>query len=208
MSAAAMHMECLLQNFFAKMQNDTTLFITIYLIFKNSIMKNLKQFLAFTFLVAIMAACKKGEIGPQGPEGPVGPQGIAGNANVTQYSFGTLDLENNTNIDLAINTSADTMNRSLWLVYISYAGGNEYFYALPGFGYNAATYYRNSFYFNTSLNKVVHSITKVAGIGEVYSGAKIIRVYANNVVNPGGRMIMPPVDVKDYNAVKQYYGLP
>jgi hypothetical protein len=201
-----------------KTQNDKNLFITIYLIFKNSIMKNLKQFFTTTLIIAVFASCtKEGPQGPAGPAGPAGnagvagptgPQGIAGNANVTQYSYGALDFENNAQLDLMVSTTADTMNRSLWFVYISFMGGNEYFYSMPGFGYGAQTYYRNSFYFNTGLNKVIHSINKVSGNGEIYSGAKIIRVYANNVVNPGGRMVMPPVDVRDYHAVKQYYGLP
>lgn len=171
-------------------------------------MKNLKIIFMSMLLTAAIVSCKKeGPQGPAGVAGPIGPQGIAANANVTQYTFGTVDLENNANIDLSVNTTADTMNRSLWLVYISYTGGNEYFYAMPGFGYNAATYYRNSFYFSNSLNKVVHSITKVTGNGEVYTGAKIIRVYANTVVSPSGRMMVPPVDITDYNKVKEYYGL-
>jgi len=170
-------------------------------------MKNLKQFLAFVLVVAVMASCKKGDVGPAGPAGPIGPQGISGNANVTQYSFGSLDFTSSSQYDLAVNTTADTMNRSLWFVYLSYAGGNEYFYALPGFGYDAQSYYRNTFYFNTGMSRVMHSISKYTGNGEVYTGAKIIRVYANNVVSPSGRMMMPPVDVTDYNAVKNYYGL-
>lgn len=161
----------------------------------------------FVLSFGVYSCSKEGPAGPQGDAGPTGPQGIAGNANVTQYTYGPADFITNSQLDLAVTTTADTMNRSLWYVYLSYAGGAEYFYPMPGLGYNAASYYRHSYYFNTSLNKVIHSINRVNGAGEVYSGAKIIRVYINNT-SGGGRISSPPVDFGNYQVVRNFYQLP
>lgn len=167
------------------------------------------QVIIFLFMLSlgVYSCSKEGPAGPQGDTGPAGPQGIAGNANVTQYTYGSADLITNSQIELAVTTTADTMNRSLWYVYLSYTGGAEYFYPMPGLGYNAASYYRHSYYFNTGLNKVVHSINRVNGAGEIYSGAKIIRVYINNTAT-GGRSALPSVDFSNYQAVRSYYQLP
>ena len=146
----------------------------------------------------------------QGATGPIGPQGIAGYAYVTQYTFdNTLDFSANLDFNLQVSTTLDTMNRSLWFVYLKYNGGFEYYYSLPGQGYNGSSYYRNTFYFNPGANKVIHNITRFNGAGEAYAGIKIIRVYASNVT-VGGRSVtsLPAIDFTNYEEVRDYYNLP
>jgi hypothetical protein len=151
-----------------------------------------------------------GPTGPQGATGPIGPQGIAGNANVTQYTYNnTFDFTANLDFNLQVSTTLDTMNRSLWFVYLKFNGVFEYYYSLPGFGYNGSTNYRNTFYYNAGAIKVIHNITLLTGPGEVYSGIKIIRIYANTVTT-GGRIStpLPNIDFKKYEEVQRYYNLP
>ncbi|MDZ4795484.1 MAG: hypothetical protein SGI83_14480 [Bacteroidota bacterium] len=125
-----------------------------------------------------------------------------------QYTYDTtFDFNANLDFNLQVSTTLDTMNRSAWFVYIKYIGGFEYYYPLPGFGYNGATHYRTTFYFNTGTNKVIHNITRLAGPGEVYAGIKILRNYATNTT-AGGRQVMPAIDFTNYTAVKKYYNLP
>jgi hypothetical protein len=177
-------------------------------------MKTISNLLIFSLFLILLTSCQKegpagatGAQGPQGALGPIGPQGIAGNANVTQYTYdGPFDFNANLDFNLQVSTTLDTMNRSLWFVYLKYNGGFEYYYALPGFGYNGATNYRNTFYFNAGANKVIQNITRLAGSGEVYAGIKIIRVFANTV-STGGREVslIPPIDFTNYEEVCRYY---
>lgn len=150
----------------------------------------------------------QGPQGPAGPQGPQGPTGIAGTANVTQYTFAnTYDFTNNIDFNLTINTTQDTMNQSAWFVYLKYNGVYEYHYSLPGYGYNGTSYYRSTYYYNPSMLRVIHNITRLNGPGEIYSGAKVVRVYSNNL-QTGGRLAQLPVDMTNYEAVRSYYNLP
>jgi hypothetical protein len=135
-------------------------------------MKTISNLLIISLCVVLFTSCQKeGPAGPAGVQGlqgvtgatgPIGPQGIAGNANVTQYTYdNTFDFSANLDFNLQVSTTLDTMNRSAWFVYLKYIGGFEYYYPLPGFGYNGSTNYRNTFYFNASANKVIHNITKL-----------------------------------------------
>jgi hypothetical protein len=202
----------------AKMQDK---FLMNQINLKSNKMKTISTLLIISLSVILFGACtKEGPAGPAGPTGaqglqgttgtagPIGPQGIAGNANVTQYTYDNpFDFSSNLDFNLQVSTTLDTMNRSLWFVYLKYNGGFEYYYSLPGFGYNGATNYRNTFYFNTGANKVIHNITRLAGPGETYAGIKIIRVYATNT-GTGGKQGMPDVDFTDYKKVKAYFNLP
>lgn len=171
-------------------------------------MKNV-SFVLITFGILLLAVCcKKGDAGPEGPQGPAGPQGpqgIAGNANVTQYTFGTHNFATNLTASLQVTTTADTMNRSAWFVYLVRSSGNVY--PLPGFGVNGTSDYR--LYWSHASGKVNFVITKVSGAGEDYTNIRIIRIYANTAV-PGGRVAdqLPPIDFRDYYAVAKYYNLP
>lgn len=183
-------------------------------------MKTISNLLIVSLSVILFTSCtKEGPAGPAGPTGaqgvqgatgPIGPQGITGNANVTQYTYdNTFDFGANLDFNLQVSTTLDTMNRSLWFVYLKYAGGFDYYYPMPGLGYNGSSYYRNTFYYNASLNKVIHNITRVNGSGEVYSGIKIIRIYANSAL-VGGRSgaSSPVIDYTNYEEVRSYYNLP
>lgn len=169
-----------------------------------------KMILLLTIVISIVA-CKKGDTGPAGPEGPTGaqgpqgPQGVAGNANVMQYTFGAVNLTGNF-ATLQLTTSLDTMNRSLWFVYLHY-GVLDRWYAVPGNGPGGATMYRVSF--GHANGKVSIYIDK-AGAGDMFSQARVIRVYANQVTTGGRSATELPteVDFNDYNAVKEYYHLP
>lgn len=180
-------------------------------------MKTFSSLLIISLFVILFTSCtKEGPTGPAGPTGaqgvqgatgPIGPQGIAGNANVTQYTYdNAFDFSANLDFNLQVSTTADTMNRSLWFVYLKYNGGFEYYYPLPGLGYNGSSYYRTVFYFDAGLNKVIHNITRVNGSGESYTGVRIIRVYANNATT-GGRGALPTIDFTNYNQVREYYNL-
>ena len=198
-------------SFSAKMQNK---------LFNKSNKSKIKQnenylkFLIASLFFILFTSCQKespaGPTGAQGAQGAIGPQGITGNANVTQYTYdNTFDFGANLDFNLQVSTTLDTMNRSAWLVYLKYTGGFDYYYPMPGLGYNGSSYYRNTFYFNTSANKVIHNITRVNGSGEVYTGIKIIRIYANNV-SVGGRSAtsLPALDFTNYEEVRSYYDLP
>ena len=71
--------------------------------------------------------CEKGDTGPEGPQGPPGPtgaqgpqgpQGIAGNASVTQYTYGAQNLSSISFSQLQVTTTQDTLDHSLWFVYL------------------------------------------------------------------------------------------
>jgi len=179
-------------------------------------MKTISSLLIISLFVILFTSCTKegpagsaGQAGATGVAGPIGPQGIAGNANVTQYTYdNSFDFSANLDFNLQLSTTLDTMNRSLWFVYLKYNGGFEYYYSLPGIGYNGSSYYRTTFYFNAGTNKVIHNITRFNGPGEVYTGVKIIRVYANNV-STGGKTssLLPAIDFTNYEEVCRYYQL-
>jgi hypothetical protein len=183
-------------------------------------MKTISNLLIISLCVVLFTSCQKeGPAGPAGVQGlqgvagttgPIGPQGIAGNANVMQYTYdNSFDFSANLDFNLQVSTTLDTMNRSLWFVYLKYSGGFEYYYAMPGLGYNGSSYYRNTFYFNSGANKVIHNITRVNGSGEAYAGVKIIRVYANSVSTGGRAASSPPgIDFTNYEEVRSFYSLP
>ena len=149
-----------------------------------------------------------GATGPQGPAGSQGPAGVSTNANVTQYTYSSaLDFTTNTERYLLVTTTLDSMNKSAWFIYLKYNGTFEYHYAIPGYGYNASSFYRSTYYYNPGGGQVEHNITRLNGPGEVYNGAKIVRIYTSNSI-PGGRSFQPPVDMTNYEAVRTYYGLP
>jgi hypothetical protein len=76
-------------------------------------------------------------------------------------------------------------------------------YLVPGQGPGGYTQYRVSMGYNN--NKVNIFIDKT-GTGDIFSQARIIRIYASSE-SPGGRLNNTSVDFTDYNAVKQYYNL-
>jgi hypothetical protein len=169
----------------------------------------MKKYLVVTLMSLSFLACQKGDIGPEGPQGlqgtsgpqgPQGPQGIAGNANVTQYTYGAQNLASISFSQLQITTTQDSLDRSLWFVYLFYQPLSRW-YTVPGPGVGGSTVYRVSLGY--ASGKVNIYIDKT-GVGENYSQARVIRVYASNVTT-GGRT---SVDFSDYEAVRSHYNLP
>jgi len=171
-------------------------------------------------LTLVFISCQKeeSEPGPQGPAGPIGPQGLqglqgatgpqgpigmSGNANVMQYNYGSQNFALGYKI-LQVVTTLDTMERCAWFVYLYYQPLARW-YQIPGFAYNAATNYRLSM---GHVSGKVHIYIDREGPGETYTKAKVIRVYANNIIT-GGRVSnqLPDIDFSDYEAVKKYYNL-
>lgn len=167
--------------------------------------------IALTTLV--MTACKKGDTGPAGATGPAGPagptgpagaQGAPGNANVIQYTYPGYNFISAgfSSVNLQNTTTADTMNRSAYLVYLVRASGNTY--PIPGWGLSGDSEYRLLIYH--SGGKANLTITKHSGPGEDYASIRVIRIYSSST-GTAGRAANPEVDVNDYAAVCRYYGL-
>lgn len=158
-------------------------------------------------LALVLTNCSKE--GPEGPKGDAGPQGVAGpqgevgNANVTQYNFGSHNFATSSPKNLYIPMSAADMDRSTFLVFILRESGNVY--PIPGKGVNGTSTYR-FFYFHSESN-AVFSITRDSGAGEEYSSIRIVRIHAANVVNGRKLSNHPPVDFNNYYEVCAYYGL-
>jgi hypothetical protein len=92
------------------------------------------------------------------------------------------------------------MNRSQWFVYLYYQDLNRWCF-VPGYGYTGGAQYRVSMGY--AGGKVTIYIDR-GGVGEIYSKARVIRIYASGETT-GGRMA---VDFTNYEAVRQYYNLP
>jgi hypothetical protein len=175
-------------------------------------MKPVRFLSIIVFFSIVIFSCKKGDVGPagpagpQGPQGPQGPVGVAGNANATQYTFGTTNFATTPTVVLQVTTTADTMNRSAWFVYLIRSGGNVY--PIPGFGLNGTSDYR--VYWSYAGGKANFTITRVSGAGEEYATIRVIRIYVNTLMT-GGRFAnpyLPEIDFTDYYAVRNYYGFP
>jgi hypothetical protein len=154
------------------------------------------KILVFLLCIILIFSCKKGD---------TGPQGLPGNANVTQYSFGEQNFPLTFYVTLMITNSADSSENSAWFTWLYY-NPNARWYAVPGLGSGGATQYRSSIaYLNGKTNIYIDKV----GPGEVFTKAKVVRVYTGAPV-PGGRQArtLPDIDFNDYNAVKQYYKLP
>jgi hypothetical protein len=173
----------------------------------------MKQLIVLSILFSLfitIPSCKKGDAGPSGPAGPQGaagaqgPIGIAGNANVTQYTFPGKDFAADPSVTLQITTTADSTSRSVFYVYLVRANGLVY--PIPGFAYGGFSDYRTYWSFSSKANIF---ITKVGGPGDDYASIRVIRIYASNVMT-GARMLepQPEIDFRDYYAVCKYYNLP
>lgn len=172
----------------------------------------MKNILLLACLFLLMASCKKGDEGPEGPEGPAGPagpigpigiQGAPGNANVIQYNYPGYNFTSAgfSSVNLQVTTTADSMNRSAWNIYLVRASGNTY--PIPGWGLSGDSQYRVLIYH--SGGKANFTITKHSGPGEDYANIRIIRIYANSSI-PGGRTAYPDLDFRNYEAVCKYFG--
>jgi hypothetical protein len=173
----------------------------------------MKQLILLSILFSLfitLPSCKKGDDGPAGPAGPQGaagpqgPTGIAGNANVTLYTFIGNDFAVNSSLTLQITSTADSVARSVFYVYL--VRPNGLVYPIPGFAFGGNSDYRTYWSFSSKVNIFIN---KVSGAGEDYAGIRVVRLYANNLV-AGFRMLepQPEIDFSDYYAVCKYYNLP
>jgi hypothetical protein len=179
----------------------------------------MKKLFSVLLILLTLAACQKDEIagpegpagaqgptgaqGPAGPAGAQGPQGIAGNANVVQYTYSGHNFATSGFAQLQVTTTLDTMNNSAWYVYMFSSTLNRWYF-IPGHGVGGSTAYRVSM--GHASSKVNLYIDKI-GTGELYSALKVVRIYISNTL-AGGRFIPNPIDMSDYNKVREYYNLP
>lgn len=161
-------------------------------------MKILLSSIAVFGLLYLSASCKKGD---------QGEPGIPGNANVVQYHFGPADFTKGFVI-LDIPSTQDTVENSLWYVYLYAPPPNDRWYGIPGPGIGANSTYRVSVGWRNS--KATIFIDRV-GPGELYPKVRVIRVYVNNSVKIGANTSAHSragIDVSDFNAMRSFYHLP
>lgn len=203
---------------------------------KNKKMKNrvFEMFCILLMAITLAACAEDGEVGPEGPRGEQGLQGekgekgeqgekgekgeqgdpgddgADGNANATLYKFDGHDFSTSyKNVFITLD-SIEQMTNSSWQVYLLAASGNAYH--IPGFGpyydteYLVAHEWRVMGYKNYAA-EITMSV--VSGPGEEYDEIHVLRIVANNVEDhTTGRMPNPKtLDMSDYSAVMDYYGL-
>lgn len=167
----------------------------------------------------------QGEQGPQGGQGPPGEQGPMGNANVTLYIF---DGHNFSENFLAIRRieleSEKDLNESAWLYYQRYSTLNPNFpftyYHVPGRGFGGSSEYRANHVWRAIELDAQFEIRRASGSGETYDQILIFRIESSEVIDKtgdagkiagsvkSGQSIIPPdLDVTDYYAVVEYFGI-
>lgn len=180
---------------------------------------------AFTLLL-FTAACDgpvgpegprgaQGEQGEQGPQGPQGPAGEDGNANVTLYVFDGHDFTASISTTRCISTvSADDFHDSAWLVY--FATNTTHRYAIPG--NIGANYYTFDSYADSALpcpDVAEFWLRRSDGPGNNLQSIHILQVEGTTTVDctggclraEGAPLIPEDLNVTDYDAVMDYYGL-
>lgn len=174
----------------------------------------------FTFFLAVglaAGACEgpegpQGERGPQGeqgPEGSPGEDGEDGNANVTLYVFDGYDFTGEDFTARFVNlNSEEEMRESAWLYYLVLFP-NEIYYSIPGFGSFGGEYLVGRQWTGSSSRHVINCVD--GGCGE-YGEIHIVRIAAPNVVDnrskqAGSLLIPQDLDVTDYFAVLDFYGI-
>lgn len=156
----------------------------------------------------------QGPAGPQGAQGPAGPQGVAGNANVTQINYTTRTHTGTSDLFIAMPASitAITLEQSLVYVYVkqnstSTGQTTAYWFSVPGETLTGNEY---SFYMaaggNTTPGLFLRRVVAYRPGAETFDAVRVLLVQANNSIN--GRVAAPEVDMRDYEAVRQYYNLP
>jgi hypothetical protein len=150
----------------------------------------------------------QGEQGPEGPQGEQGPPGEDGNANVTLYVFDGYDFtgEDFTNRFVDLNSEQE-MRESAWLYYLVLFP-NEIYYSVPGVGSFGGEYLVGRQWTGGSSRHVINCVS--GGCGE-YGEIHIIRIEGSNVVDNRSKqadsIIPDDLDVTDYNAVLEHYGI-
>lgn len=155
---------------------------------------------------------EQGPQGPQGEEGPQGPSGEDGNANVLLYEFGEQTFTNVLSLQLSV--SRETVDNSLILVY--YNPSNEAstsWYAIPGLG-SGGNYQTRYFIYQSSTDPSVYTLSMrtlepdgsgLYGSQVTFTKIKVIFAEASSIISAKAKS---QLDLRDYNAVKAYYGIP
>lgn len=158
----------------------------------------------------------QGEQGLQGEQGEQGPKGEDGNANVIRYIFDGHDFSVNTFAPRIIdNVSESEVLESAWLVYlVNYTGGSLVAFHIPGNGKNSNALYKVghvSLPDDGSGPKLRIAIYLTDGPSEVYEEIHVIRIEQSEIIDnrskAAGKGIPADLDISDYEAVIEYYGL-
>lgn len=152
-----------------------------------------------------------GPTGSTGATGPQGPAGVAGNANVTQYSYESVTFTNAKDYVIP-NITQGRIDSSLILAYYM-PGSMALWYPVGGPGpdllystrYFIQKYSANSYYF--AVKTLTPSNTAFYGKAVTFAKFRIIIATASSII-PIARQGQPPLDVTDYESVRQYYNLP
>ena len=164
-------------------------------------MKNLTLFLVAVILVSF-AGCDSTSV-----QGPAGPPGENGNVNVKIYKFAGNDFRTNQIKSVSIQgVTRDTMDNSVWFVYLSrYASNSEMHHLVPGSIPGGSTYNSWNLYIHSSL-QASFVINRESGIGELIDSIKIVRIYANTSSSRPEENL-PDIDFSNFETVKEYYGI-
>lgn len=161
-----------------------------------------------------------GNDGADGQQGPQGPAGEDGNANAEMFIY---DGHNFTNAGdgfraegcIPVSISQQEMLETTWLYYVRH---NQLLYSLPGPGIgNGSTYITHMQIGNTTCGgDPLWRIDRVDGTGDLYHDIRIVRLENSGVQDctgggclraEGSSPIPSDLDVSDYQAVMDYYGL-
>lgn len=195
-------------------------FITIV----NENLKIMKKLVSALFVVLLfMTACsKEGPAGPQGekgeqgekggpgPQGPTGQQGAPGNANVTLYTFGPINITQGYQLNI-FNIPQKRMDSSMALVFFNPADEPVSWFPVPGPGPDNLYHTKYKIVqvgYNTGVFGFLIQLMKPDGTPNktqyTFKKVKIFLVPASTVI-PSGKQAGP--DLGDYESVKRYYNI-
>lgn len=158
---------------------------------------------AILLSILFFSACKKGDTGPQGP---------TGNADVKMFTFGSQTFTGALGLKL-LGLTQGYVDSSLVLVYYNpVPEAATAWYPCPGLGSGGSYETRYVIYrTSTTPEEWMVSIRAVKPDGSgpypnalTFTKVRIIFAPASSIQTGRGT----PLDLKDYNAVKNYYNLP
>ncbi len=190
------------------------------------IMKTISKTIFITFLILTQLTSCKGPAGEDGMNGMDGADGADGNANVKVYRFQAPDWASSNNMILQIpDLTSEDVNFSAILVYASFE--SQKYRLLPVTELNISGFGSGYNLFSQS-NGISHHITIfISRSGAALPNplpdmdyAKIVIIKPSDINNiiGNGRIANPKqtvlnelqdagIDINDYNAVCEYYGI-
>lgn len=139
---------------------------------------------------------------------PLNLKGADGNANATLYIFPGYDFTGEDFTTRFVDLDSEQeMRESAWLYYLISTVGDPLYYNVPGFGAFGGEYLVGRQWGSTLSRHIINCLS--GGCGE-YGEIHIVRIAANNTVDnrkQKGAIIPDHLDVSDYEAVVEYYGL-